>query len=92
MPILQLGKVYQVMRQVDRYNWRLGMARADVVGGQEVLVGSYDWNTKKPVTFNRINQIGLTGKIFTDEELVGTGFGKLFTKVAQPSADETEGK
>lgn len=78
MSILEFGKVYEVMRRHGKFNWRLGMARADVVDGQEVLVGSYDWETNLPVTYDRIHQIGLTGKIFTDDELVGTGFGKMF--------------
>lgn len=80
MSILEFGKVYEVMRQHGKFNWRLGMARADVVDGQEVLVGSYDWKTKRPATFGPIHRIGITGKIFRDDELVETGFGKMFSK------------
>lgn len=78
MSILQIGKVYEVMRPHGQYSWKLGKARADIVNGQEVLVGAYNWKTKRPESFVPIHRIGLTGKIFTDDELKGTGFGKLF--------------
>lgn len=78
--VLQLGKVYEVMRKHGQYNWALGMARADVVDGQEVLVGAYDWKTRRPVSYTPLHQIGITGRIFTPEELANTGFGKLFSR------------
>ncbi len=82
--VLEYGKVYEVMRLSEgknrTHNGRLGMGRADIVEGQEVLVSAYEWKTKKPLIFTPLHRTGLTGKIFTDEELVGTGFAKLFGK------------
>lgn len=76
--VLQFGKVYEVMGRYDKYNHRLGMARADVVRGQEVLVSAYSWTTRRPEIYKPIHRVGLTGKIFTDAEMLGTGFGTLF--------------
>ncbi len=83
--MLKFGKVYEVMRPhyARKYDWQLGYGRADIVDGQEVLVSAYDWEDSKPEIYLPLWKSRLTGRIFTDDELKGTGFGKLFPPTAE---------